>query len=90
MDLFYSTTGTVSKAMLNDSPNADLDKTLLNRYYALPQAENQIQAKYIWIDGTGEYLRSKSRTIDFIPKKPSGNHISILHFTFVTVQSIVM
>ncbi|KAJ8670656.1 hypothetical protein QAD02_001915 [Eretmocerus hayati] len=64
-------TSIVFKAMLDDSPNAALDKTLLNRYYALPHPENKIQAKYIWIDGTGEGLRSKSRTVDFMPKKPT-------------------
>ncbi|XP_014204298.1 glutamine synthetase 1, mitochondrial-like isoform X2 [Copidosoma floridanum] len=56
--------------MLDDSPNAALDKTLLNKFYALPQPEDRIQAKYIWIDGTGEFLRSKSRTLEFVPKKP--------------------
>ena len=68
-----STTGTVTKAMLDDSPNAALDKTLLNKYYDLPQPENKIQAKYVWIDGTGEFIRSKSRTLDFVPKDPAGN-----------------
>jgi glutamine synthetase len=63
-----------SKITLDESPNAALDKTLLNKYYALPQPENKIQAKYIWIDGTGESVRSKTRTIDFIPKQPVGNY----------------
>jgi glutamine synthetase len=62
----------MSRSILKDSPNAALDKTLLKKYLDLPQPENTIQAKYIWIDGTGEGLRCKTRTLDFVPKHPSG------------------
>lgn len=68
----------MSRLTLKESPNAALDKTLLNKYLDLPQPENQIQAKYIWIDGTGEGLRCKTRTVEFVPKHPSGQYLFIL------------
>jgi glutamine synthetase len=57
---------------LGHSPNAKLDKTILEKFLRLPQPENKIQATYIWIDGTGEYVRAKDRTLSFVPKTPKG------------------
>jgi len=83
----YSTT--MSRNILKDSPNAALDKTLLQKYLDLPQPENAIQARYIWIDGTGEGLRSKTRTVDFVPKHPSGKHINnLIGINFCTLNFI--
>ncbi|XP_073976265.1 glutamine synthetase 2 isoform X1 [Rhodnius prolixus] len=53
---------------MEHSPNAKMNKTVLNRFLALPLPDNKVQAMYIWIDGTGEYLRSKTRTLNFVPK----------------------
>ncbi|XP_018023649.1 glutamine synthetase-like isoform X2 [Hyalella azteca] len=51
--------------------SAATNKTMLDRYMRLPTPENKCQVMYVWIDGTGEGLRSKTRTIDFIPKNPA-------------------
>ena len=57
-----------------DFSSAATNKTVLDRYMRLPIPENKCQVLYVWIDGTGEYLRSKTKSVDFIPKKPSGQN----------------
>lgn len=61
----------MSNPVLGNSPNAAINKNILARYFQIPIPENKVQAMYIWIDGSGEYVRAKTRTLDFIPKKPS-------------------
>ena len=59
---------------------ANTDKSVLARYMELEQPLDRIQAKYVWIDGSGESMRAKTRTLDFDPKKAEGKHL-IDYFT---------
>lgn len=45
-------------------------KIVLDKYLKLEQPDDQVMAEYIWIDGTGEGVRSKCRTLNKEPKKP--------------------
>lgn len=42
------------------------DKAVLNKYLRLDQGP-RCQAMYVWIDGTGEFLRAKTKTVDREP-----------------------
>ena len=56
----------VSVIIIFKMPNdaAMLDKSVLDKYLSLPQGD-RVCATYIWIDGTGEGLRSKVREVLF-------------------------
>lgn len=63
---------------LESSPNALINKKVLDRYLTLELPENKIQATYIWIDGTDQNIRCKDRTLDFVPKTVKGKLLNRL------------
>jgi len=54
------------------------NKTVLDRYLRLPVPEEKCQAMYVWVDGSGENLRGKTRTLNFVPK--SAEQLPIWNF----------
>merc|ERR1719170_142647 len=47
--------------------NAQTNKAVLKKYQELGQ-KGRVQACYIWIDGTGQGIRNKTKTLDSKPK----------------------
>lgn len=45
-----------------------MNKLLTEKYLSLPQPSNKILATYVWIDGTGEQLRAKTKTLSKVPE----------------------
>ena len=59
--------------MASVSVSSGLNKTLRQHYLSLPQ-RGLCQVTYVWVDGSGEGLRNKTRTLDREPQGLEGNH----------------
>jgi glutamine synthetase len=52
--------------------NGYTNKNVIDKYMRLDlTGVKRTQCMYIWIDGTGEGLRCKTRTVEFVPQKPA-------------------
>lgn len=62
------------------------DKYVAHKFLQLPPFNN-VQAEYVWIDGSGEHVRSKTRTLNFVPKSVDGKRlihlIFLIHINFL-------
>ncbi len=45
-----------------------MDQLITQKFLSLPQPKNKILATYVWIDGTGEQLRAKTKTLSKVPQ----------------------
>lgn len=74
------------------SDSSSLNKALRQQYLSLPQG-HFCQVTYVWIDGSGEGLRSKTRTMDSEPKSVTGSKVLFLseqfHFQFLVFVQII-
>lgn len=66
----FSTSNAAFAKILKDSPNAYLNKSLLDRYTRLKYDPKYVQATYVWIDGTGENVRCKDRILHKRAERP--------------------
>ena len=69
--LFPSRISRFTWSNMATSASAVLSKTVKKQFLDLPQGD-KVQAMYIWIDGSGEGLRCKTRTLNSEPKTIDG------------------
>merc|ERR1739847_13371 len=53
-------------------PNGYTNKNVIDKFLRLDLGGTEkTQCMYVWIDGTGEGVRAKTKTVNFVPKSPS-------------------
>ena len=70
--------------LLSDLMDLKKELGVLSHYLSLAQPEDKVQCTYVWIDGTGESLRSKTKTVAAVPKTPRGKSRSRNHHKVLT------
>lgn len=55
-----------------------LGQTVIDQFLGLNPHPTKCQATYIWIDGTGEHIRSKTRTLETAPTTVKGESLNVI------------
>ena len=63
---------TMSSAASMRGFSAATDKTVMSSFMRLDQPDDRVMCEYVWIDGTGEGIRTKCKTLMEEPQKPEG------------------
>ena len=59
----------------------NMSKEVSDRFARLDQGE-RVQVTYIWIDGSGQNVRAKTKTMEKEPEKPEGESNEIFSDIF--------